>query len=295
MTPALLLPVLPDGASPTVERLEWLTDVATALDGTEARKALRAVPRATYSGSYVLSPAMAGGRYAGNADVAGVLAALRTAETVEMPLACHASFAGDEALAGFTGATQRFLRFRQGQVGATVETGATARGTAFLAEFPLVSGWLTAAREVEHATTALAKFQLQLQVQDGRAEAFSPALDPQPTTGSADALLRHNWVSALNETLEPAQDTSDNGHLRVLHQRFVRRTLKLQLLLRGRSEIVAFRRFAHMCQGRYRAFPWQAPIDPTPGTWRLGADAVEIEYVTRTVARVQLPLTELKA
>ena len=122
-------------------------------------------------------------------------------------------------------------------------------------------------------------------------EAFSPAIT-LPTPFNAPALLRNNWTTTPTESLAAAQDGFDNGHMRLLRQRYIKRSVKVSLLLRGRAEIAAFRRFAFQCQGRANSFLWTAPMDAAEGRWRLASDAVEIEYVTRVVARVNLELAE---
>lgn len=50
----MFLPLQPNFASPMIERLEWLTDVQSSVNGTEVRRQLRQLPRSSLSFSFFL-------------------------------------------------------------------------------------------------------------------------------------------------------------------------------------------------------------------------------------------------
>lgn len=284
------------------ERIESLTDVSTALDGTEHRTPLRAFPRYSFSANYVLSAAYAGTAYEEHTKRAEFLDVLRSAHFVQLPVGPGLVYRGDattdypvldmlidgsagapalQTLAAFNPVTREVFTGRQGFDFA---------GVPWTWAAPLLTLELQDAREVEHRTNQLHSFQLVGQLA-GFNEYFDPAISvTEPFTAPA-SLVRHNWISSLNESLAATSERFDNGHLPLALQRYIKRSLSLDILLLSRADVLSFRRFIFACQGRYRSFLWQSPTDTAPSRWRLGTDAVEIEYTTRRVAKCRLMLT----
>ena len=279
------------------ERLEWLTDVSTSLDGTEHRVPLRAFPRYQFSGQYVLSDVLAGTSYAEHAKRSEVLEMLRTADKVRLPIGPGLVHRGagtatpqlDILTNAATGPLLQDLAIYNTTSGGVVVAQPGSYAAPWTWAAPLLEVELGDAREVEHKTDRHHAFQLSV-LATGFDEYFSPALDLAAEPAPA-GWLRHNWISSLRESLAATSERFDNGHLPLALQRYLKRSVSLDILLLSRADIVAFRRFIFVCQGRYRSFMWHCPTDAASARWRLGADAVEIEYVSTRVAQVRLMLT----
>lgn len=280
------------------ERIEALTDVSTALDSTEHRRPLRAFPRYSFSGQYTLADNWAGTSYQEHTKRAEFLEVLRTAHKVKLPIGPAMVYRGsgsalpalDMLVNASTGAAlQEIVGFDP--VAREVVTGQPGYWTApWLWAAPLLEVELQDAREIEHRTNQLHIFQLSAQL-TGFDELFSPAITvSEPFTAPAQ-LVRHNWISSMNESLAATTERFDNGHLPLAMQRYIKRSVSLDIFLTSRADILAFRRFIFACQGRYRSFLWQPRTDLAASRWRLGSDTTEIEYTTRNVAKCRLMLT----
>ena len=313
-----LFPILADGAAPRVERLEWLTDVQIARNGTEHRRALRALPRWSQSGQLVLLDSYRGGQLDALAPLLAGSAVLAPAWMHQWSPAVYAPKVRDSvsadalvrrAVSGYNGEQQFFM---------VPGTGALVVETHKIG---------SADRLLRHPSTGLPSFNsllygycmpaLEMRCIDGiNAEARSPGVRVLSLTLTATQPLDEaieawtdvapdglpnaparlvNWRDAVKDATAHSANSFNEGHLWSWSMRYAKRTVSATVSLYSRTDILAFRRWLYALKGRATAFHWQCPLDDAPSLWRLADDAVEIAYTTPSRAECALAMTEVAA
>lgn len=289
--------LLPDGAEPITERLEWLTAVETARNGTERRAPLRARPRYGLAASFVMPT---------RADPSA-LSPLSAGDEMFLPAWTHpltrdafGLFYAD-AIAPHGDARPFVFRLKNSQALALVIANVGVDGRVFAdnadqlygAGWPAVPARLTDdSFEVQCVTPTVRTFSLSFQSTD--------VIDAPPAwSGSTDAGLplypeRHDWTNTIRDTLAFSANSFDAGHLTTWEKRYSTRTVSVLTTLTTREAVLAFRRFVYGLQGRNGAFRWRAPQDDQVRTWRLTSDQVELRYYRPGLARVELYFTEIE-
>lgn len=282
---APLFPLLHDGGSPATERIEHGTAVTLAHDGTEQRQPTRALPRVSLSATYSAPSDTASG--------AVVLALMRTGGLVHVPLGCHSASINEptrldqginaddpQALAGnYSGSLATSL--------AVPVVGAWPTGAAWVA--PSADAWLQPAREIEHrgGDSRIWRAQLSFELTPDYREELPALVGPL-------VFPAHYGLGVKPVEVRTAQqDRLDYGRRWLLEQRYIKRSARITVALRGREAIKAFRAFLYACRGRLNAFSYRLQGDAVASTWRLGTDAVQLEYRSRVHAVVQLELVEV--
>ncbi len=283
--------LLPNASQPTTERLEWLTDLFTSRNGTEARVALRAFPRTSYSASFLVPDAAARSQ----------IDFIRGKGEAVFPLFPHAFRAPTPApdagrAQGASPVKGCLVRALSGAV--SLVPGYTLTPAQLAASqwaCPAALGRVEDTRSIEHKTSRVGTLSLNFTALD-----FDEVIHGSGYTGATSAGLfvlpvRHNWAEAAKETHTARADAADYGHKTLRLHRHTKRTVGISILLPNRAAVAAFRVFLFsVARGRFGAFRWQFPGDAAEGTWRLNQDAVEIEYLTVGVARCSLELTQLE-
>lgn len=279
---APVLPLLPNAKEPFRERLEWLTDVSVALDGTEVRRPARAYPRYTYSGLFSFF----------KADERQLLAALRQSSEVLVPLAPHSfrspQLTPDAGLAALSPLAVALSPSGVATYSIPVQP-AVAAASKWLA--PAAVARITEAVEIEHMTSTVARGRLSFQLAN-----FQEAVPAYagPTSGGLFLLpARANWGTTVRERITPTSESADFGNLRAVKRRYAKRSISITVSLFSRDAILAFRQFAFAMQGRAGSFRWTFPGDGVEKAWRLANDVVEIEYLSINAARCALEVIEV--
>ncbi len=279
---APLFPLLHDGSAACVERIEFDTALQLAYDGTETATQIRDLPRVTISGTYK-------GTASGAGPVA--LALIQGGGLVQLPLGCHAAsvFAADALDFGINADAPLAIAGNNGGLFASLAVPATSgfpAGAAWVA--PSAEAWLANSREIDwNGASPSWSAQLSFELTSGYREAV-PAL-----TGALTFPVAVLSDLKVSETRTAQQDKLDYNRVWLLSQRYIKRSVKLSIGIVGRTNIAAFRQFIYACAGTLNRFTWQAPADSAPGTWRLGADATELQYVTRGYVKVALELVQI--
>lgn len=286
-TPLLLL--RPDGARPPTERLSFLTDISTALDGTESRVQLRAYPRHSYTSQYTFLTSKA----RAERDM------LRTADRVGFPLVMHQLPRGTSgavgADAGIAASGQLLIVKRDGTTefklrGVQISDGEW-QAAAFIA--PYAEGWVDLSRQITHRSAGVSTSVLTFEV-EGLDEVVLPWSGPR-VGGKPVWPSRADWSSEVTESAEAIADAADFGHLRLRSIRYMRRAISVSLLLIGRPAIIDFRRLVYALGGANKPFLYRFEPDGIEKTWRLSSDDVSIDYLRNDLARVSLEFWELPA
>lgn len=284
--------LFPDGASPTVERIEALTDVQISRNGTERRAALRAYPRYGLSANFVVI---------GPAALAA-FAPMRSGSPVLVPAWMHPFESTDGAspvvdAIHTPGPSRSFLvRSRNGawrQVSFAVLADRTLAGwdAADVRAWPLVEARSTDdSFDIEHRSMNARLVSLSLMstsVDEGELPAV-PMLDGKPVLSA-----RADWSQAPSEGTAFSSNAWDAGHLTEWELRHAKRTVSVQFTLMSRQAVLEFRAFMRALRGRFQAFRYADPTSGDMKTWRLGNDVVELQYFKPGLARCALQLVEL--
>lgn len=286
-----LFPLLPNSKSPIVERLEWLTDVSIALDGTETRTRLRPYPHYVYRAAFSMF----------DAEARAVLGTLRVGDKVQVPLFPHVRIPGERFDAGICAPNiitpAPVLLSQSGSIiaGTAIPNSVVPDTATWLC--PYAEAWPSADRELDHLTTiAAAAQQLEFQIENYSEFFPTPYYTSGNTIPDLGALGGIDWTNGVREKIKAEADIADYGHLRIQQQRYTKRTLTLTIALTSRVSIAAFRQFLFRVAGRAYAFKFQFGADATDATkayWRLDTDSVEIQYLTKNYATCQLDITQL--
>lgn len=286
-TPLLLL--RPDGARPLTERLSFLTDISTALDGSESRVQLRAFPRHSYTSQYTFMPKQM-------SLAAPSLAMLRYADKVGFPLVMHQLQPGTLGAVGADAGiaeSGKLLVIKNDGTTRFVARGAALAWDGAMAIAPYVEGWVNLSRQVTHrgagVQTAIMTFDV-----DDLDEVVAPWAGPL-AGGKPLWPSRADWSADVSENIEAVADSVDFGHLRLRSIRYTKRVISVSLLLVGRPAILDFRRFVFAIGGAYKPFRYRFEPDGIEKTWRLASDDVSIDYLSTRLARVSLEFLELPA
>jgi hypothetical protein len=284
--------VLPDGRTPRVETIEHYTKIRTGLNGYETRKALRAFPRLRYSANFI----------ALNEVEAAKLVPLFTAgSVVQVPLAHHRLESADgsapvpDAIYA-PGAYGHFLIGSPSGVRATeglVSSGVPGWQAGDLWAIPLVEARAYISSDTVSADAlshAIRQCQVEFECEplDEVLPAYEPSYNEYPLLQ-----LRHNWTEAPRENYQHTLLTFDEGNVVSHKPKYVKRSVSISVMLRGREEIALFRSFIYTVQGAARSFVYQGPTDPVPQIYRLADDATQISYLKPNLATCQLNLVEV--
>ena len=274
-----------DASTPCRELLEWLTDVPISRNGTDtARRQLRAYPRHTYSFDVLLTK---------NADKAS-LAALRAGELFVVPLWCHAfERPATVANAGVVGPTASPLvvALTPGSAGLLTAAQAFAWSEQYYIAAPAALGRPVAdARSISYITSGIQRTGVSFRLVDFK-EVVSAYTGPTSAGLPTLTPFTENWVNPA-EQIDVNSSGFDDGHLDLYDVRYMKRGFTLDLTLRGRAQILEFRRLVFALRGRLNPLRWAAPGE-AESTWRLASDGVEISYLRPNLATCQLSLTEI--
>lgn len=280
--PTQLFPFQPDGSAPVVERFEFATDLIVSHDGTESRAPVRALPRITVSGKYRFPTTTPEGFTARELLAAGGMA------HIALPQHIASVNSVDSLATGLNANTGQFVSGFE-NIAAQLQTAPepAAPGSTWLA--PSCAAWLPNAYSLQYLGSARKLFDAQLSFTlVGYREDITPAA-PGPE-GVLEFPTHYGIGVQPSEQMTAAQDRADNGRAWLLQQRYIKRAIRLQIALSGRAQIQAFRRFLYAARGRLNPFVYQPAQDEFASLWRLGTDAVEIEYRTTHHARCSIEL-----
>lgn len=292
MTAPTTFNLAPNAASPMTERLEWLTDVSTAWNGKETRYALRAYPRRSYSGSFLFY----------KTEDRALLSVLRGETAALIPLFPHAFRAPQLTPdAGHTTGGQVLVQTPSGFVLSSFPLTPSLVQSALWAA-PCAAAYLDDSRTLTHLNDRIAEANLTFSLVDGVQETISASgisFGNYAAFGRAYRLdARADWNAKIEETITEDRLTTDFGHLRAVESKHFKRRFKASFVLTSRTAILAFRRFLHAVQGR--AYPIAFLFKPDAANAqdytfaRLASDTVEIEYISRQVARCSLEMIEVQ-
>lgn len=276
--------LLPNAAEPQRERLEWLTDLLVALDGTEVSRPMRAYPRYTYSGLFSFF----------QSEERQLFAALREQFEILVPLSPHV-FRGPKLApdAGLAAVSPLAVAYSPSGVANTDIPVSPEVAAASLWMCPVAPAWLNQATEIEHLTSTVARARLSFQLVNF--EEAVPAYSGPTSAGLFLLPVRQNWSTTARERINPVVETADFGNLRSALLRHSKRSVSFSVLIKSRAELLEFRSFLFAMEGRAGRFRWTFGPDGVEKTWRLAQDVVEIEYLNarRGVARVSLEFVEV--
>lgn len=262
----------PDATSSLIERLEWLTNLETARDGTEFARAVRMVPRHRLEFS----------AYIRSADDKNSISILQAGGQVLLPLWPHVE--------RYTGAPtpSRGYGYRLGHEAAflTLSGGSLAE---FSGTYP--SGYILPAAvarldsnvQLTRLTSDLAVARLGFRLVD-----FSEEIDTDVSLALPE---RHDWTVSVDDTTDETSETFDTATALVVERHYAKRVIKISIMARSFEAVTALRRFFFAVRGRANTFAYALAGEPEQ-QWRLGTDAVEIEYLKTSLARVQLTLIQ---
>jgi len=274
-----------DASTPCTELLEWLTDVPIARDGTDAaRTQLRAYPRHTYSYDVALLS---------DHDKAA-LSALRTAETFLVPLWCHAfQRPATSPTAGVSVASPVVALLSSKSEGIFMPAADFSWEDGYYIAAPAAVGRMVS----DNRSIAYAKKTIQTASVSFRLLDFKEAIDAYdgPTSGGLPTLDAFTtvWVKP-SEQIDVASAVLETGHLDLFEVLYLKRNVTIEVPLRSREQIEAFRRLMFALKGRLNPLKWTVPGEAEK-TWRLGSDGVEISYLKPNLATCKLSLVQLGA
>lgn len=305
MTP---FPHLPNWSEPVVEQLAWLTHVPVSLDGSEPlRSPMRLYPRAVLEASYTLPSSALDTLRTGAVVLVPYAPALmrRTGSVVPVSASLAALSATSDYLAWLPdGSTAQITASAPSPAPADTDdlglagTAAGSTGDA-VAVAPLIACTLENLR-VQHLTDAIATCRLRFQSIAALAEqpliatdlrTFSGSLVDLPLLIADNALLRPSWSSGQAEAVDFSRDAFEYAGGTLLALMHSKQSYTLSLNIQGAQALRALRQFLFSVKGRHASFVSVAT--GAAGTFRLGADLVEIAYTTDSVASCSLQLVRL--
>lgn len=275
----------PDG-TPITERFEWLTDVQISCAGTEQRSYRRAYPRQRYSFNVI----------AWTPEALACLAALRTEDLFTIPLwphAIEAPTAGWDAGCNGAGLTAAKL---DGIGGYSLLTNA-GQGVQWddaynFAAPTAVARYAGASRSIAHKVPSeVSATSVAFDLVAFR-ESVTTAGIPLASPGVPRLTPLTQAGGGAAEQVADNLATFDAGNLVLQESRYKERVYSLDIVLTSRAQLLNFRRFLFYVKGRFLKFKWSPPGE-AESTWRLASDAIDIVYVTSTVATCSLTLKKL--
>ncbi len=281
-----ILTLRPDGASPRVETLAFRTTMTVSRNGKETRVATRAHPRVSLQSSYFVT----------GTHVPSAVAHLRAGGSVLVPLH-HAALAraGDTFTQRGTADASYFPTCiavsNHGEHTARTATAPTLVAPAHSQAWPALEMQLSSDYAAESRLHSLHSVALSLEAVEP-VTAYSPSLR-SGSPALAPKFLVHNFVYALSSMTATDSDVFDAGFVIERRVRFQKCGLKLNIALRGKEQIDAFRLWVCQLQGACGEFLWTPPGRVQARRWRLGSDSVAIQHRTADYATVQLTVISL--
>lgn len=295
--PATPFLVLADGAAPRVERLEWLTDVQTARDGTEHRRALRELPRWSQSGQLVLLDNYRGGQLDQLGPIlAGqsVLAPCWMHQFTVLPAGATSADAIVRAstVADFFAVSPTGVYSQAALSVSTTRKVAAANPATHALLLPMLEMRCVDGLDAEARSTGSRTLQLTLTATQPLAETVDAWTDIDEN-GRPVFPQRLNWREPVRDSTGFSAISFDAGHLWSWKARHAKRTVSGVVSLLSRAEVVEMRRFIYATKGRAFAFSWHCPLDEAPSVWRFDADAMELAYTKPSVAEFRFAAVEV--
>lgn len=277
MTTPLFTP-RPDGSASTIERLEWQTDLQISRDGTEFARQVRLLPRHRIEFSTLIES---------DEDKAS-LAVLQAGGRVLLPLWCHTERRRYLSQWQNLDIPSRGYGFSTGGEGhfCTLTNGALS-----LFNGGLFDGYIIPAAVARMDTnvqltrltsmTVVARLGFRLLDFNEQISAEVPLVLP----------VRHDWSVSVDDATDEAIEAFDTATALVLERHYAKRTIRISVMADSFEGVAELRRFFFAVRGRFNTFQF-ALTGEDASQWRMAADAVEIEYLTTSLARVQLTLVQ---
>lgn len=298
--PATPFLVLADGASPRVERLEWLTDVQISRNGTEHRRALRALPRWSQSGQLVLLDDYRGGQISALEPILAGQAVTAPCWMHQIPVLAGGATTADAIVRASTVADFLAVPPNAGPFPAVALSVGASRGIAAanpatqLALYPLLEMRCTDGIDAEARSPGVRVMQLTLTA----TSPLNETVDAWTDVGDNELPnfpVRLNGREAVRDAAAFSAKSFDAGHLWSWEPRYSKRTVSGLISLLSRAEIIEMRRFLYAVRGRAVAFNWHCPLDDEPKLWRFASDSLELAYTTPSIAELRFSATEVAA
>ena len=265
--------------SSILERITFETDLQISRNGTESRLARRLHPEYRVELDFEET-----GDY--NANARQVLEGLVDV-VFELPLHQFTVANGELLIAGLSSASER--AYRQGEA-ITVASAAPAAYTHFAPVAPAkIIDTLAYTHQTNKHCSIKAAFRLA-----GFKETISPSLAPATANdfnlGAIPLFaFKHNFVSSIGAELQQdARALAGDGGGLVDFVRYTKKTCALDLTLASALEIAKLRAFLFTVKGRKGAFKFLDPISGSLKTYRFAADALEINYLSPTLATARV-------
>lgn len=296
--------VLADGSAPRVERLEWLTDVQIARDGTEHRRALRALPRWSQSGQLVLLDNYRGGQLEQLAPLLAGQSVLAPAWMHQFPVLPAGVTTADAMVRARTPQSLSYADFlaisptgvysqANFSIGYSGEV-ATANPSTHALLLPLLEMRCTGGIDAEARSAGSRAIQLTLTATQPLSETVGAWTD-NDENGRPNFPQRLNWRESVRDGTAFSANSFDAGHLWSWEPRYSKRTVSGLVSLTSRAEIIEMRRFLYATRGRAIAFNWHCPLDAEPRVWRFASDSLELAYSAPSRAELRFSATEVQA
>lgn len=275
-----------DAKSPVTERLEWLTDIQTSHNGTEAvRYALRAFPRYVYDFTI---------HVATDASFA-CLQALREKTSFLVPLWPHAFQTPATAPDAGIAATAPLVL----QLDHKGSYGLGSAPVSISSPYDLAAPVAPAIYAANSRSFSPLSHNLSTGSVSFRLSPFNEAVAAYsgPMSASFPTLpLLDGWTGTadgLGEQIADVSNSFENNNLDLYESNYLTRTYTVNITLTTRAAVLDFRRLLFKLRGRYGSLRWTSPSDGVERTWRLAADTVDIVYLRPGYATCTLSLFQL--